>query len=240
VQFMLLWTVFAFFLTAKLGLFCRIWHYGFILAMPAFVGSLILVLWLLPRLLAGKYGVNARLFRLAVSLVLLTGFASLYLQSQRIYRDKTVALGQGGDEMYAFTQKIKPDGAALQSALQWMEKNAPPGATLAVLPEGIMVNYLSRRTNPTRYLVWNPVELAMFGQSNMTDAFERNAPDYILLVHREGAEYGVKYFGQETEFGGAVMKWIRQNYQEVYLVGDEPLRTSAFGISVLKRRSQGH
>jgi hypothetical protein len=208
------------------------------LAMPAFVGSLILVLWLLPRLLAEQCAVNARLFRLAVSLLLLTGFASLFLQSQRIYRDKTIVLGKGGDEMFAFTPKIKPDGAALQSALPWLEKNAPPGATLAVLPEGIMVNYLSRRTNPTRYLVWNPVELAMFGQSSMTDTFERNAPDYIMLIHREGAEYGVKYFGQETEFGGDVMKWIRQNYQEVYLIGDEPLRTSAFGISILKRHPQ--
>ena len=81
-----------------------------------------------------------------------------------------------------------------------------------------MVNYLTRRTNPTRYLVWNPVELAMFGSENMTTTFERNAPDYIMLIHRDAAEYGAKYFGQQPEFGQELMQWIRKNYEPVYLV----------------------
>lgn len=236
VSFLLLWSVFGFFLTAKLGLFCRIWHYGFILAMPAFASAVALLLWLLPRLLEQKFGVNPRLFRAAAGIVLLLGFTQLFVQSQMIYRDKNIALGTGGDKMFVSAPKFNPVGAALQSALPWLEQHAPPDATLAVLPEGIMVNYLSRRTNPTRYLVWNPVEIAMFGQDNMTAVFERNAPDYIMLIHRDAAEYGVKFFGQQPEFGLKLMQWIRQNYEPVYLIGDEPLQTSAFGISILKRR----
>ena len=34
-------------------------------------------------------------------------------------------------------------------ALSWIQNNVPPNATLAVLPEGAMINYLSRRVNPT-------------------------------------------------------------------------------------------
>jgi hypothetical protein len=235
--FLIIWGIFAFFLTAKLGLFCRIWHYGFILAMPAFVSALALLLWLLPRLLEQKFSVNARVFRIAVALVLLLGFARLFVQSQIIYHDKNIALGARGDKMYASIPKYNPAGEALQSALPWLDQHAPPNATLAVLPEGIMVNYLSRRANPTRYLVWNPVEVAMFGSETMTATFERNAPDYIMLIHRDGAEYGAKYFGQQPEFGLELMQWIRKNYEPVYLIGHEPLQDFHFGISILKRHA---
>jgi hypothetical protein len=236
VVFLLLWSVFGLFLTAKLGLFCRIWHYGFILAMPAFVSAVSLLLWLLPRLLAEKFGVNPRFFRAAVGVVLLLGYARLFVQSQLIYRERTIALGTGGDKIFVSDSKLNPAGAALQSALPWLEQNTPANATLAVLPEGIMVNYLSRRPNPGRYLVWNPVELAMFGQENMTAAFESNAPDYIMLIHRNAAEYGVKFFGQQPEFGLELMQWIRKNYEPVYLLGHEPLQEPAFGLSILKHR----
>ena len=235
--FLIIWGIFAFFLTAKLGLFCRIWHYGFILAMPAFVSAVALLLWLLPQLLEREFAVNARLFRMAVASVLLLGFAHLFVQSQKIYRDKGIALGAGGDKIFVPIAEYNPAGEALRSTLPWLEQHAPPNATLAVLPEGVMVNYLSRRTNPTRYLVWNPVELAMFGSETMTATFEHNAPDYIMLIHRDGAEYGVKYFGQQPEFGLELMLWIRKNYEPVYLVGHEPLQDSHFGISILKRRS---
>src|SRR5208282_1217780 len=37
--FPLVWSLFGFFLLGKLGLFSRIWHYGFVLAMPAFAAA---------------------------------------------------------------------------------------------------------------------------------------------------------------------------------------------------------
>ncbi|MDB6109764.1 MAG: hypothetical protein JWR69_1514 [Pedosphaera sp.] len=232
--FPLLWSVFGLALLAKLGLYSRIWHYGFALAMPAFVSAIYLLLWLLPRLLE-KYGVQPRLFRGTVWLVLMVGFVRLFVQSEFVYQGKTVAVGRGGDAIMAFAEKINPTGTAIQAALPWIEEHLPPGATLAVLPEGAMVNFLSRRTNPTHYFVWNPAEMAVFGQTNMTAAFQQNSPDYVMLIHRDGAEYGVKFFGQEEKFGLELMQWIQQHYESVWLIGHEPLQQSLFGIKILKR-----
>ncbi len=232
--FPLLWSVFGLALLAKLGLFSRIWHYGFALAMPAFVGAVYLLLWLLPQLLE-KHGVHRRLFRGAIWLLLMTGFAQLFLQSQFVYQRKTTVVGRGGDKILAFNEKTNPAGAAIQSALAWLEKNAPPQATLAVLPEGAMVNYLSRRTNPTHYLVWDPAEMTAYGQGNMTADFENNRPDYVMLIHREEGEYGANYFGKEEKFGLELMRWIRKNYEPVCLIGSEPLQNTSFGIKILKR-----
>ena len=47
-----------------------------------------------------------------------------------------------------------------------------------------MINYLSRRVNPTPCLAWVPPVMAVFGQTNMTAAFEANSPDYVLIIVR--------------------------------------------------------
>jgi hypothetical protein len=76
-------------------------------------------------------------------------------------------------------------GTTLGRVAEWIETNTPAASTLAVLPDGAMLNYLARRTNPTGYLRWNPTECTLFGQDNMTRVFERTQPDYIILIQYE-------------------------------------------------------
>jgi hypothetical protein len=116
VVFPLLWCVFAFGLLAKLGFFTRIWHYGFVLAMPAFAAAVYLLLWSLPQILE-KYGVRRKLFRTTIWLLLVTGFLRLFVQSQVTYRNKNVPVGHGQDVLLAFDEKVNPAGPAIQSAL---------------------------------------------------------------------------------------------------------------------------
>jgi hypothetical protein len=236
IAFPLLWSVFAFALLAKLGFYTRIWHYGFILAMPAFAAAIYFLLWELPAVLE-TYGVRRNLFRGTVWLLLMTGFLRLFVQSQLVYRDKTFQVGNGHDAILTFSGKTNPTGPALQSALEWMDKNVPRQATLAVLPEGAIVNFLSRKQNPARYLAWDPAQIAGYGQEQMTATFQNHSPDYVMLIHRDSFDYGVKYFGQEQKFGLGLMQWIDANYEPVCLIGNEPLRNSLFGIKILKRAS---
>ena len=234
--FPFLWGVFALGLLAKLGFYSRIWHYGFALAMPAFAGAIFLLVWSLPAWLE-KYGVNSKGMRLAMGLFLMIGLLRLFVQSEQVYRTKTVPIANGNDQFMAFNARTEPAGPAVQTALAWLQANTPSNATVSVLPEGVMLNYLSRRKTPAHYLVWNPAELAAFGQRNMTDDFENARPEYVVLIHRDAAEYGAKFFGQEEKFGLELMRWIEKNYQPVLLIGNEPLKNSLFGIKILKRVS---
>ena len=93
--FPLLWSVFGLVLLAKLGLFSRIWHYGFALAMPAAITAIYLLFWLLPVLLEKKYDVDPRPFRLAVWLVLMIGFGVLFHDSESWYAAKNPGGGTG-------------------------------------------------------------------------------------------------------------------------------------------------
>ncbi len=237
VAFPLLWSVFSLVLLLKLGLFPRIWHYGFALAMPAFVSAVYLLLWLLPVLLENKFQVPARMFRATVGLVLLIGFGSLFWGSKRFYDSKNLAVGQGGDRILAFG----PDGNSVEArttgaALAWIETNVPSGATIGALPQGVLLNYLSRRINPTPDLDWNPTMFTVFSEEKMTAAFEKNPPDYILLVEWNAYDFGVRgEFGQQPGYGLELMRWIRKNYTPAALFGSEPLKNGLFGIKILKR-----
>ena len=218
----------------KLGLFSRIWHYGFVLGMPGFLCGIYLLLWLLPRELE-RFQVRPALLRCVLCLPLLVGLGKLTSHSLRAYAWKTVPIGQGADEMRTFNLQFRPEGVGAAMALRWLETNAPPQATLAVLPTGVMINYLSRRTNPTRYPVWAPPEMAAFGQQKMTDDFIKHSPDYVILVGMRFDEFGEKYFGEETRFGGYLVKWINANYQPKLLIGDDWLQTGQFGIRILQK-----
>jgi hypothetical protein len=184
------------FLTAKMGLYCRIWHYGFILAMPAFASAVCLLFWLLPKLLA-KHGVHPGLFRARWRSSCFGGLR-LFVQSQIIYQDKTIAVGAGGDQMLRrlFPSSIPSARPCNPPCRGWKPifRPAPRWPCCRRARWSI-----TSRAAPTRRIFSSgiPVSFSMFGQDNMTAAFERHAPDYIMLIHRDGSEYGVKFFGQQ-------------------------------------------
>lgn len=235
--FMLIWTVFSLVLLAKLGFYSRIWHYGFALAMPAFLTAVYLLLWLLPNTLAPT-GVPSHLFRAVICAFLATGLVELTLGSKYIYQKKTVPVASGADRLWTFPPDYQPTGAGVALAYSWLAAHAPENSTLAALPQGAMLNFLLRRDNPAKYLRWNPPELAAFGQSNMTRAFLEHPPDYVALLGLDNSEFGVRFLGDTPAFGQELMRWIDGHYQPVCFIGDDWTKNGKFGVKILKRISE--
>ncbi|MBA4146562.1 MAG: hypothetical protein H0X66_00495 [Verrucomicrobia bacterium] len=230
--FPVLWGIFSLVLLAKMGFHSRIWHYGFLLAMPAFVWAIYLLVHLLPHRFIHD-SVNQLWFRRSILFLLLIAFTRLAAQSAAIYAKRDFAIGTGGDRIVTWNEKTSVS-AEVAEALEWIETNVSEKETLAVLPEGAMLNYLSRRSNPTPYLVLM-AEVEVYGMQNMTIAYQKNPPDFIVLMHRETAEYGWNYFGKDKVYGLDLMNWINENYKPVHRIGYEPLRNGLFGIKMLKR-----
>ena len=170
----ILWLAFSFAMLAKLGFNPRISHYGAFLAMPAFLSAIYLLLHLLPRVLGSwvflqnrEPGTQTRTkaFRAAILIFMLAGLARLTIQSALFYKDKEFSLGSGGDRIATYNPKVDPTGAAMAAAAAWIETHTAPTNTLAVLPEGVMLNYLTRRDNPTPYVVF-AFEVWAFGEQN--------------------------------------------------------------------------
>lgn len=229
---LVMWSTFSFVLLGKMMLNARIYHYGFYLAMPATLVLAVVLVWLVPRWLHNGGGRGA-IFRTVATLLLAAGIAVYFGISQRFYRMKTLEIGSSGDAIFAFDPATDWRGKALIDALRALEAT-PRDATVAVFPEGVMINYLSRRENPTPYISLMVPEVLTFGESVIQRTFEMAPPDYILLVHKDTTEYGVPYFGSDPRNGQAIMDWIGRRYTTVEVIGRTPLREGGYGIAILK------
>ena len=89
----------------------------------------------------------------------------------------------------------------------------PPHATLAIAPEGIMLNYLTRRVNPTPYVTLMPVEVLMFGEQRILEAFQEQPPDLLVVTDQEVESYGAHYFGQG--YAEQLFQWLYAHYHQI-------------------------
>ena len=225
-----LFAVLGLLLLAKIALHARVGHYGFALAMPA---TLLLVAGLVggaPRLLPPGRGSVARALAAGAVAAFL---AAVLAQSGARYARKQVEVGRGADRILAEA----PRGERIAAALGRLESGLPPDATLLVLPEGAWLNYWLRRRNPSRFLLFLPTEIAAFGEAAMLLDLRSHPPDYVVLAHRDGAEFGVGPFGRDPRNGRALLEWVDGAYERVEQIGPEPYRGRGFGLVILRRRA---
>ncbi len=231
---LMMWSVFALALLPKIALNARIYHYGFFLAMPALSVTVVLLLGLVPAAFAADRAAWRRARALFAGSIAMAIVPALVL-SNTWYRAKTVAVGQGGDRFYASAEPGMWQGPSLESALEWLGRNAPPGATMIALPEGVMINYLARRENPTRFINFMPPEAVAFGEHVMARSLDERSPDFLLLVHKNTSEYGYASFGSTPEYGGEILPWVRRNYRTADVIGKDPANADGYGIEILRR-----
>jgi hypothetical protein len=225
-------SVLALVLLLKMLLYARVWHYGFVLGMP---GTLLVVAALLcwiPSTLGGR-GRAPSIFRTGAAGLLaaaLVGHLALLVDERRA---KTVQVGHGPDAFFADAER----GEVMGAAQARIEALLPQEGTLAVLPDGVMLNYLTRRRNPTPYIIGNPADMAMFGEGAMLDAYAASPPDWIALVACDTTIYGFPYFGRD--YAQALAGWMDRNYVLAEVIGAPPFTGRGFGVALLRRRSGG-
>ncbi len=178
--------VFALVLLFKMILNTRIYHYGFFLAMPATLLFVVAVVDWIPAWITRQGGRGPIFGSVAAAVVLVAVLGHLRIMNSH-YRVKTYPVASGGD---AFRAGIR--GAAVNLALEAIEQHVGPQQTLAVLPEGVMLNYLSRRVNPTPYNNFLPPVLIVEGEGTIVQAFKDDPPDFVMLVHKDATEFGAR------------------------------------------------
>ena len=223
----LVFSTFAFVLLWKMILFARIWHYGFVLAMPATMLLIVVAVNWIPAWI-NRHGGRGQLFTamaLAAVTVLIHGSIRI---SGISYERKNVAVSSGPDAILADNR-----GHAVNAVLDYFSRYSEPEQTVVAIPEGVMLNYLSRRANPTRFHNFNPFEVHLHGENIMLQSLLEASPHFIVLVHKDTKEFGYRYFGRN--YGQAISSWVRQNYRPVLTEGAIPLNDGRFGIMILKR-----
>lgn len=216
--FLLLWSAWSLGMALKLGLYPRLHHYGFVLGIP----SALLGLWLL----AGegiawikRRGGNAALA--SVFVWLLAGayiILSVFGISWRNYRAKVEEVGHGPDRLFYYSvgYHVPPRTVGRLMEVLGSQKRVE---TLAVLPEGAFLNYLTRKRTPTPDHEFTPPLLALRTEKGILSALERSPPDLVVVWSRRLGEFGVQAFGGCEFSGVGIWRWIQKNYELVYLEG---------------------
>jgi hypothetical protein len=217
-------------MSARMALNCRVWHYGFIYAMPA---ALVVTAWLLSDLPSqlDRHGGFGQAVRLTSSLVLVVAVSAHLMNLRSRLAAKTVWVGSGADALRADPVR----GPVVAKALAALAGTAPPADTLLVAPEGVMLNYLSRRANPTPYVNFMPLEVILFGQDRILNALSQHPPDMIVMVPKSTAEYGFEGFGRD--YAQDIARYLKANYAPLLRVAGRPSAEGTFSIT-LARRSQ--
>lgn len=232
----LLWSVFSICMLWKMILFCRITSYGFYLVLPATVLMIVMLIWYVPEWFDTRYS-GGSIFRIAMVIIIVI-FSIKFLQiSDGYYKSKILPVGFIGDRILTeHPQNNKIRGFITKQAVEWISDNVSDKETIVVLPEGVMINYLTRRVNPTPYINFMVPEMLIYGENTILDAFKNNSPDYFVIVHKDTTNYGFEFFGQNIRYGQKIMKWVNNFYFPVQQFGYEPLtQKKMFGIKIMKR-----
>ena len=169
--------------------------------------------------------------------IIMVIFSIKFLQmSDGYYKEKTLSVGFTGDRILTERpQNNKIRGFITQQAVEWISDNVSDKETIVVLPEGVMINYLTRHVNPTPYINFMVPEILIYGENTILDAFKNNPPDYFVIVHKNTTNYGFEFFGQDIRYGQKIMKWVNNFYFPIQQFGYEPLtQKKMFGIKIMK------
>ena len=233
---LMMWAVFALVLLGKIGLNARIYHYGFYLALPAVTVAIVLICWAVPQF-APRWETRGihREYRLLVPVMLAASTVPYIAISQTWYGAKTLEMGSGPGQFYVFNLANFEEGARARDALDELNRSLKPGDTVAVLPEGVMLNYLSRRESPLRVVTLMPPEILTFGEADVVRSLEAHPPTLIVFVHKDTGEYGYDLFGTSPRYGRTTMEWIRKRYRSVRTFGNNPTSPSGRGLEIFER-----
>ena len=84
-----------------------------------------------------------------------------------------------------------------------------PQSTLLVLPEGVMINYLSRLRRPMPEFMTNDDKS---GEEKYIKQLAEVRPDYTIVIWGDQRDGGLGRFGDPGQDGAQITQWIKQNY----------------------------
>jgi hypothetical protein len=149
----------------------------------------------------------------------------------RVLAPKVHRVADGADAFYA--DRI---GLFANEIVREIRARTAPDATLLVAPQGVMLNYLARRRNPTPYYAYDRTSRVLWGDDAIVDSLEAHPPDWIVVFDRGGAEAGSPVFGRDVFQRG--YGWIMEHYRPVRQFGAAPFQEPQGG-AVLMQRTDG-
>ena len=201
---LIVFSIFSFILLIKIFLKAFIGGYGFVLALPSIWILIVIMLDFMPKEVDSYLiGTRQNVRNLSLGLIVVLGLGFVYY-SGFYYQIKVLKIGYGADKITSFSPQISGYGLQFQKALDFVNANLKANETFLVLPEGTLLNYLSRRDTGTHYFKIFFAEKDMWSDDAILQDFRQHPPDYILYKPCRG--FGISY-------GPKILPWIWSDYK---------------------------
>lgn len=219
--------VFSLLLTLRIILKVSAAHYGFYLLAPGMILYHIFFLRILPGLLNNKHKIFSAAF-IALFVLLIINHFQIY---RPVYAQQTLKVdGPRGGLFFMDTGTA----GRCRELIEFLRQNTDQEDTLVVFPEGVALNFLSRRDNPLYYYQFLPYDLARPGvEQDIIAELRQKKVDYIAVLQRSTAEYGYPVFG--AHYARELADWIAANYRVTQFFGPPPFSSAEFGIALLEK-----
>lgn len=180
------------------------WWYGFVLVLPTYILIAYVLFTFLPQ--RGVYSSRASLLWLALFAVLAFRGAT-YSIDRLAPRNFEVRTARGSFLDY------EDRGRATQQLLQAIEAQ-PESSTLAVMPEGLAINWFAKRETSLSYHTFTPIEIAAPAvEARIAGELRDAAPDLVAIVQRDVSEFGFRGFGDDYAVG--IRHELRRSYRPI-------------------------
>jgi hypothetical protein len=224
-------------LTFRIFFCVHIITYGFAFAMPATLVLIAIVAYWLPKYVLKVRNlvlIQSAVFGILISLILVSFHITKFN-----YDLKTSRMGSGKDLVYIYPSSVEGGwimgNSAMREALLYVESVAKKDETLAVFPQAPILNYLSRRKNPSPYYQNVPIDFALYGgDDTLIKALALHPPDYVLCTTENRFYELFDFFG--SDYGVRTYAWVKDHYYLVRTIGDTSYRKFSFGMFVYKRK----
>jgi len=207
----LLIAVLALALMARMILNGRIYQYGFYQAALAAVIVPALVIGELPRRLGLRRAGQTALI-IGFMALLVPGIVILARQSAGQLRLKSFVIGEGRDRFYAFPPELEATGETVRLICERLGQDNE-AKTLVVLPEGIMINYLTRRPSPVAPFFFFSSATEGGREEEIVEQLAHAPPDAAVIIGRNLHEYGIESYGERPGSGQLIVQWVNENYR---------------------------
>jgi len=231
---MLVFIIFAFVMVLKIVLRVKVDFYGFALAMPATLVVIAGLVYHVPRLAAKS--TQSTIFIRALCVILVAMFLVMEINLiSGVYSVMNYPIDTGRERIITYDAVFDIEGPVIDETLQKINETIEPNENFLVIPEGILLNYLTRRENPSPYTSFLLGDLVMHHEEKMVERLSRRLPDYVILLDRGVGEWGFRKFGVDT--GAKISEWVIKNYVPIDTIGNIPFQGSRFcdGVIIAKR-----
>lgn len=132
----------------------------------------------------------------------------------------------------------KPKDYIINESLKYIKENVKPNEVVLVIPDGVMINFLSGRQTNSKYFQLIPNHIDVFGERNIVKDLSLNPPDYVFIHNRQTPEAGRTTFCKG--YGFEICDFVMKNYDEVDFISSHNPNTENRALMITEMRIFKH